>query len=87
MSKKGQPTRLAERVEIGERWQAKQTDRQIALALERPLTTVRKWRRRYQQEGRSGLWHTLGRPASGALGHFPAEMSDAITELRKAHPG
>lgn len=87
MSLKGRPTSLAERVEIGERWQAGQTDRQIAQAMQRPLATIRKWRRRFQRQGRKGLSSPMGRPATGALGQFPAEISQAVAAMRSAHPG
>jgi hypothetical protein len=74
-------------VAIGERWQTGQSDREIALALERPLPTIRKGRRRYQQEGREGLTSLMGRPVRGALGQFPSEIADAVLQLRQAHPG
>ncbi len=71
MAKRGQKTPLEERVEIGERWEAGQTDPEIATAIGRSVWTVRKWRRKYQREGRSGLVSQMGRPASGALGSSP----------------
>jgi hypothetical protein len=87
MSIKGQVTSFAERVEIGERWAAGQSDREIALALQRPIPTIRKWRRRNQHKGREGLSSKLGRPVTGALGQFPGEISDEVLHLRQAHPG
>lgn len=87
MSRKGRITTLAERVEIGERSQAGQSDREIAQGMARPLATVRKWRRRFQREGRAGLSSHMGRPASGALGQFSAEMRQAVFTMRRAHPG
>ena len=87
MSIKGKVTTFAERIEIGRRWEAGQSDREIALALHRPLATVRKWRRRNQHEGRPGLSSQMGRPAKGALGQFPAEIADKILHMREAHPG
>ncbi len=42
MSKIGQVTCLAERVEIGERWASGQNDAEIAQWMERPLATIRK---------------------------------------------
>jgi hypothetical protein len=87
MSIKGQPTSLAERIEIGERWKEGQTDKQIAIAMERPIATIRKWRRRNQHQGRAGLSSRMGRPATGALGQYSADVSQATTEMRKAHPG
>ncbi len=87
MSIKGQPTSFAERLEIGERWAAGQSDAEIAAALGRSVWVVRKWRRRYQRQGRAGLQSHLGRPATGALGSFPEEIRQAINEMRTAHPG
>jgi hypothetical protein len=87
MSRKGQVTGYAERVEIGERWAAGQRDREIALALQRPLPTVRKWRRRYQQDGRDGMVSRMGRPITGVLGQFASEIADEVLQLRQAHPG
>jgi len=87
MVQRGQRTSLEERVEIGERWEAGQTDPQIAVAIGRPLPTVRKWRRRYQREGRAGLASRMGRPPTGALGQFSLEIRDAVREMRERHPG
>lgn len=87
MSIKGEVTSFAERVEIGKRHATGQSDREIAMALHRPLATVRKWRRRYEQEGRDGLTSRMGRPATGALGQFPGEIADEILQQRQAHPG
>lgn len=87
MSQKGRTTTLEERIEIGERWEAGQTDPEIAAALGFSIWVVRKWRRRYQRHGRAGLGSRMGRPAMGALGHFPEEVQDAIREMREAHPG
>lgn len=87
MSQKGQTTTLEERVKIAERVRAGQSSREIAEALGRPLATVRKWRQRYQREGRKGLTSQMGRPAAGALAQTPQEMKDALLELREEHPG
>jgi len=87
MVKRGQKTSLEERIEIGERWESGQTDRQIATAMGRPLATVRKWRRKYQREGRSGLASRMGRPPTGALGQFPLELQDAVRKMRESCPG
>jgi transposase len=87
MRQKGQTTTLEERVTIGERAAAGQSSREISDALERPLATVRKWRQRYQREGRAGLASQMGRPANGALASAPAEMRDALLALRETHPG
>src|SRR5205814_5793097 len=49
--------------------------------------TVRKWRRRGQHQGRTGLSAQIGRPISGPLRTLPAGMRDAILHLRRTHPG
>ena len=87
MSKKGQPTTLEERVAIAERASAGQSSREIAEELGRSMATVRKWRQRYNREGRAGLVSKMGRPAAGALAQSSAEMKDAILEMREKHPG
>jgi transposase len=87
MVQRGRKTTLEERIEIGERWEAGQTDPEIAAAVGRPFWTVRKWRRKYQQEGRSGLVSRMGRPPTGALGQFPLEVRDAVREMREHHSG
>ena len=87
MSNKGQPTILEERVAIAERASAGQSSREIAAELGRPVATVRKWRQRYNREGRAGLVSKMGRPAAGALAQSSAEMKDAILEMREKHPG
>jgi len=87
MGQKGKTTTLEERVLIGEMAKAGRTSREIALELGRPLATVRKWRQKYAREGRDGLLSLMGRPAAGALATAPAEMKDAILELREKHPG
>ena len=51
-----------------------ETDPQIALALQFSPATVRKWRRRAQCEGRSGLVSHMGRPRTGALGQISLEV-------------
>jgi len=87
MKRKGQTTTLEERVMIAEWAQAGRSNREIADALGRPLSTVRKWRRQYEREGRTGLSSQMGRPANGALASVSAEMKDALLELREKHPG
>jgi len=87
MSLKGQITSYAERVEIGKRWETGESDREIGLALQRPIATIRKWRRRNQHEGRQGLTCSMGRPAKGALSGFPSEVSEEVLRKRQAHPG
>jgi transposase-like protein len=87
MVQRGQKTTLEERIEMGERWEAGQTDSKIAAAMGRPISTVRKWRRKYQREGRSGLVSHMGRPPTGALGQLPLEMRNAVREMRERCPG
>lgn len=87
MAQKGQPTTFEERIEIGERYASGQNDAFIAKAMRLSVWTVRKWRRRYQQAGRSGLTMHRGRPPSGALGQFMPDVRQAISEMRTTHPG
>jgi transposase len=87
MAQRGRRTTLKERIEMGERWEAGQTDPQIATATGISVWTVRKWRRKYQQDGRSSLVSRMGRPATGALGQFPLELRDAVREMRTGNPG
>ena len=87
MIQRGRMTTLEERIEIGERWEAGQTDPEIAAAMGCSVWTVRKWRRKYQQEGRSGLVSHMGRPPTGALGQSPLKIRDAVREMRERHSG
>ncbi len=87
MAQRGRRTTLEERIEIGERWEAGQTDPEIAAAMGPSDWTVRKWRRQYQREGRLGLASRMGRPPTGALGQFPLEIRDAVREMRENHSG
>ena len=81
MAQRGRKTTLEERIEIGERWETGQTDPEIAAAMMLSVWTVRKWRRKYQRAGRSGLVSRLGRPPTGALGQFPLELRDRVREM------
>jgi hypothetical protein len=87
MAHKGQKTSFAERVGIGEGWEAGQTDGQIAAVMGRSIATIRKWRRKYQHHGRAGLSSVMGRPGRGALGGYPAEVGQAVHRMRQGHPG
>jgi transposase len=87
MGQKGQTTTLAERIEIGERWEAGKTDPEIAEAMGRSVWVVRKWRRRYERENRLGLASYMGRPPTGALGQYPKRVREVIREMREANPG
>lgn len=87
MTQRGKRTTLEERIEIGERWEAGQKDPEIAAAMGLSVWTVRKWRRKYQREGRLGMAARMGRPPTGALGQFPLEIRDAVREMRENHSG
>ena len=87
MAQRGRKTTLEERLEIGKRAEADQTDPEIAVAMGLSVWTVRKWRRKYQREGRSGLVSRMGRPATGALGQFPLAIRDTVREMREGHSG
>jgi len=87
MGQSNHATALQQRLEIAERAERGETDPQIATALQLSPMTVRKWRRRAQQDGRSGLASHMGRPGTGALGQTLLEVRDAARELRQAHPG
>jgi DNA-directed RNA polymerase specialized sigma24 family protein len=67
MLRRGQTTTFPERLEITERAATGQFDPEIAAALGCSIWTVRKWRRRGQRQGRSGLSSQMGRPISGPL--------------------
>jgi transposase len=84
---RGRKSSLEERIDIGERWQAGQTDPQIAQAMGFSVWTVRKWRRKYQRSGRAGLSLPMGRPPTGALGQFPKDIRQRVQQMRQKHPG
>lgn len=87
MSQSNGATTLQQRLEISDRAERGETDPQIASALHLSPITVRKWRRRAQHEGRSGLVSHMGRPRTGALGHTVPEVRAAARDLRLANPG
>jgi len=87
MSASYRATTLQQRIEIGERAQRGETDPQIAAALQLSPITVRKWRRKGQREGRSGLAPKIGRPQRGILGTVSPELRSALRETRLARPG
>ncbi|MEA3345088.1 MAG: helix-turn-helix domain-containing protein, partial [Chloroflexota bacterium] len=68
MRQRGRTTTLEERIEIGERWEASQTDPEIAEAMG---CSVRKWRRKYEREGRSGLASRMPAPDQAQVGRPP----------------
>ena len=80
-------TTLQDRETIRILAQAGHTDPDIAQRLGWAVPTVRKWRRRGQQEGLSGLVSQIGRPATGALSTFPPTLVATIQTWRQAHPG
>ena len=79
MASRGRITTVQERIEMGERSDAGQTDPVIAEATGWSVWTVRKWRRKWQQQGRGGLASKMGRPPGGALAHFSAEVRRPIS--------
>jgi transposase len=87
MAQQNKVTQLQERLEILQRHADGESDAQIAAALGWSYWTVRKWRRRGQGAGRTGLTSTIGRPATGALSSFGEGITQAVKELRHAHPG
>lgn len=87
MIRRGQRTTFQERLSIMERAAAGQSDPQIATALGCSVWTVRKWRRRGQNQGRTSLTSRMGRPTTGPLGTLPVSIRDAILHLRRTHPG
>lgn len=87
MAQQGRRTTLTERFEISQRVQTGQPDATIAEAMGLSRFTVRKWRRTAQRQGRAGLAPRLGRPPTGALGHFPESVQQAIRQRRQTHPG
>jgi len=80
-------TTLQDRETIRTLAQAGHTDPDIAQRLRWAVPTVRKWRRRGQQEGSTGLVSQIGRPATGALSTFPPTLVTTIQAWRQAHPG
>jgi transposase len=63
-------TTLEDRVQIATLAEAGLSDPQIAGRTGWSVHTVRKVRRRGQQEGRAGLASRMGRPARGSLGTY-----------------
>ena len=84
MTRRGQRTSFQERLEITERAEAGQSDPEIAATLGYSVWTVRKWRRRGQQQGRPGLSSHMGRPSSGPLSTFPILPSGTLLSKGKA---
>jgi transposase len=80
-------TSLQERATIDQMAQLGYTDRQISVEVGWTKGTVRKWRRRAQQQGHQGLALKMGRPVTGALSSYPDLVRDTLREWRLAHPG
>jgi transposase InsO family protein len=87
MLRRAQTTTVVDRVTILERATAGETDSTIAAVIGCSIWTVRKWRRRGQHLGRSGLTPALGRPAKAPLSTIPPALRETILTLRRAHPG
>ncbi|HYT44265.1 MAG TPA: hypothetical protein VEP90_18190, partial [Methylomirabilota bacterium] len=87
MMRRGQTTTLQEQLDINERAAAGQSDPEIAASLGCLVWTVRKWRRRGQHQGRTGLGSHMGRPTTGVLSTLPQGIRDTILHLRRTHPG
>jgi transposase len=86
MARRTECTSLEERIAIAEQAAAGQTDQQIANERGLSVWTVRKWRRKAQKEGRSGLTPRRGRPSTGALGSF-SPIRQTLRQMREEHPG
>jgi hypothetical protein len=87
MRQRGQTTTFQTRLEISEYAAAGLNDTQITAAVGCSVWTVRKWRRRANEQGRVGLASQMGRPATGPMSTFPHDLREAILHLRKLHPG
>jgi len=79
-------TSLQDRVTILELAGSGLSDREIAECIGWDLVTVRKWRRRGQRQGRSGLVSHMGRPSRGALSSFASEVRQTLRIWRQQHP-
>ncbi len=80
-------TTLDERMKMITLAQQGLSSRAIAEQMRLSVHTVRKWRRRYRQQGKEGLYSRMGRPKRGVLSTFAPEVKQALSNLRKAHPG
>jgi len=78
---------LQQRVEIWERARQGETDSEIAATMQLSPVTVRKWRRRAQRQGRTGLSSQVGRRKRGPLGQSSPELRQIVRQLRTAQPG
>lgn len=80
-------TNLRERLLILELAEGGLSDREIAEKVGWSKATIRKWRRRGQQQGRTGLVTQMGRPSLGALSSFDSEVAERVRHWRTEHPG
>ncbi len=80
-------TTMEERIEIVERAEKGEPTWRIARRLHCRPETVRKWHNRWRQHGRDGLVSHRGRPKSGSLSSFPAEVAETLVRWRTEHPG
>ena len=87
MPQRGQHTSLQERVQSRDLAAAGYADPEIAAILNRPIATVRKWRRIAQRQTRPDLASHFGRKRTGALSTFPAALQAHIRQLRDTHRG
>jgi len=78
---------LQDRATIDQLAQLGYTDSQIAAEPGWKTRTVRKWRRRAQQNGRKSLASKMGRPPAGALSSYPVRLRETLRAWRDAHPG
>ena len=87
MARRGQRTSYQQRIEIGERASAGESDREIGpvhglLGLDGAQVA-----RTYMRQDRAGLVSHMGRPAGGALTSCLDAVRERIAQLRRAHPG
>jgi len=87
MAHPSEHTDYQKRLEIGERSTRGESDQAIAQAMNLSIWTVRKWRRIYQVQGKSGLVTQMGRPCRGALSTYSPVLQVEVEQLRLRHPG
>jgi transposase len=80
-------TSYPERLKIDALCKRGLTDRQIAEQIGFSIFTVRKWRRKFEAEGKAGLLSHMGRPKRGALSSYPVGMRGQLKTWCKQHPG
>lgn len=81
-------TSHAQRLEIVHRSQQGRSYHQIAVALGLNYYTVRKWCRRYQRQGWSGIEPLpVATVRSGSLRHFHPLVKYGTLKLKRQHPG